>query len=58
MGASGNDKTWISNVFGVQACRQFFKDKYVWLPELIDELTAAKYAADGSYRKIVINTRR
>lgn len=27
--------------------------KYVRLPELIDELTAAKYAADGSYRKIV-----
>jgi len=27
MGASGNGKTWISNAFGVQACRQFFKEK-------------------------------
>lgn len=53
MGASGNGKTWISNAFGVQACRQFFKARYIRLPELIDELTAAKYAADGSYRKIV-----
>lgn len=53
MGASGNGKTWISNAFGVQACRQFFKVKYIRLPELIDELTAAKYSADGSYRKIV-----
>ena len=53
MGASGNGKTWISNAFGVQACRRFFKVKYIRLPELIDELAAAKYAADGSYRKIV-----
>lgn len=53
MGASGNGKTWISNAFGVQACRLFYKVKYIRLPELIDELKAAKYAADGSYRKIV-----
>lgn len=53
MGASGNGKTWTSNAFGVQACRQFFKVKYVRLPELIDELEAAKHVADGSYRKIV-----
>lgn len=36
MGASGNGKTWISNAFGIQACRQFFKVKYIRLPELID----------------------
>ncbi len=24
MGASGNGKTWISNAFGIQACRQFY----------------------------------
>lgn len=53
MGASGNGKTWISNAFGVQACRHFFKVKYIRLPELIDELEAAKYAADGSYRRLV-----
>lgn len=53
MGASGNGKTWISNAFGVQACRYSFKVRYIRLPELIDELEAAKYAADGSYRKIV-----
>ena len=53
MGASGNGKTWISNAFGVQACRSSFKVRYIRLPELIDELEAAKYAADGSYRKLV-----
>lgn len=58
MGASGNGKTWISNAFGVQACRQFHKVKYIRLAELIDELNAAKYSADGSYRKIVTKYKR
>lgn len=49
MGASGNGKTWISNAFGVHACRQF----YIRLPELLDELAVAKYEADGSFRKLI-----
>ena len=53
MGASGNGKTWIANAFGIQACRQFKKVKYIRLPELIDELALAKYEADGSYRKLI-----
>jgi len=53
MGASGNGKTWISNAFGVHACRQFYKVKYIRLPELLDELAVAKYEADGSFRKII-----
>ncbi|MGD6901377.1 ATP-binding protein, partial [Bacillus infantis] len=50
MGASGNGKTWLSNAFGIQACRQFHKVKYIRLPELLDELAVAKYEADGSFR--------
>ena len=53
MGASGNGKTWISNAFGVHACRQFYKVKYMRLPELLDELAVAKYEADGSFRKLI-----
>jgi len=53
MGASGNGKTWIANAFGIQACRQLRKVKYIRLPELIDELALAKYEADGSYRKLI-----
>ena len=53
MGASGNGKTWLSNAFGIQACRQFHKVKYIRLPELLDELAAAKYEADGSFRKLI-----
>ncbi|WP_028274847.1 IS21-like element helper ATPase IstB [Atopococcus tabaci] len=53
MGASGNGKTWLSNAFGVQACRQHYKVKYVRLPELLDEFMAAKNEADGSFRKLI-----
>lgn len=53
MGVSGNGKSWMSNAFGVQACRQFKKVKYIRLSELIDELKVARFEADGSYRKLV-----
>ncbi|WP_147533023.1 ATP-binding protein [Bacillus marasmi] len=58
MGASGNGKTWISNAFGVHACRQFYKVKYIRLPELLDELAVAKYEADGSFRKLIQKYRK
>ena len=58
MGASGNGKTWISNAFGVHACRQFYKVKYIRLPELLDELTLAKHQADGSFRKLLQKYRK
>jgi len=32
---------------------QFYKVKYIRLPELLDELSLAKLAADGSYRKLI-----
>ena len=58
MGASGNGKTWLSNAFGIQACRSFHKVKYIRLPELLDELETARYLADGSYRKLVMKYKR
>lgn len=53
MGASGNGKTWLSNAFGVQACRQQYKVKYVRLPELLDEFISARNEADGSFRRLI-----
>lgn len=58
MGASGNGKTWLANAYGVQACRQFKKVKYIRLPELIDELKVARFEANGSYRKLVNKYRK
>ncbi|WJV19371.1 IS21-like element helper ATPase IstB [Rossellomorea marisflavi] len=58
MGASGNGKTWIANAFGVQACRQFHSVKYIRLPELLDELSVAKFEADGSFRRLIQKYRK
>lgn len=48
-GPTGSGKTFMACAFGVSACRQYHKVKYVRLPELLDELALAKLAADGSY---------
>lgn len=53
MGATGNGKTWLSNTFGIQAWPQFYKVKYIRLPELLDELAVAKHEAEGSFRKLI-----
>lgn len=49
IGASGTGKTWISCAFGVNACRQRYRVKYIRLPELMSEFEAAKI--QGTYRK-------
>lgn len=33
MGASGNGKTYLACAFGIAACRQFYKVKYIRLPD-------------------------
>ncbi|MED1563855.1 ATPase AAA [Alkalihalobacillus alcalophilus ATCC 27647 = CGMCC 1.3604] len=52
-GPTGSGKTFLATAFGVSACRQFYNVKYIRLPELLDELSLAKLAADGSYRKLL-----
>lgn len=52
-GPTGSGKSFLATAFGVSACRQFYNVKYIRLPELLDELTLAKLAADGSYRKCI-----
>lgn len=52
-GPTGSGKSFMATAFGVSACRQFYKVKYIRLPELLDELLLAKLSADGSYRKLI-----
>jgi len=51
MGATGNGKTYISNAFGMTACRAFYTVKYIRLPELLGELAVAR--GEGRYAKAV-----
>lgn len=50
-GASGNGKTYLGCAFGIAACRQFYKVKYIRLPDLLDELAVAR--GEGIYRKVI-----
>ncbi|MFD1707937.1 ATP-binding protein, partial [Siminovitchia sediminis] len=50
-GASGNGKTYLACAFGIAACRQFYKVKYVRLPDLLDELAVAR--GEGIFRKVI-----
>src|SRR5690625_4083462 len=52
-GPTGSGKSFLASAFGVSACRQFYKVKYIRLQELLDELTLAKLAANRSYRKLI-----
>jgi DNA replication protein DnaC len=54
MGASGNWKTWLATALGIAACRQFFKVRYVRLPELLDDLLVAKNEVNGDFKKILV----
>ncbi|WP_368502790.1 IS21-like element helper ATPase IstB (plasmid) [Alkalihalophilus sp. As8PL] len=50
-GASGNGKSYLGCAFGINACRQFYKVKYVRLPDLFDELTVAR--GEGIFKKVM-----
>ncbi|MGP4073744.1 IS21-like element helper ATPase IstB [Piscibacillus sp. B03] len=50
-GASGNGKSYIACAFGMAACRNFYKVKYVRLPDLLDELTVAR--GEGIFQKVM-----
>jgi len=38
IGASGSGKTWISNVFGVNACMKRYRVQHTRLPDFFQEI--------------------
>lgn len=55
-GASGAGKTYMGCAFGVSACRQLCKVKYIRLPELLEDLNIAR--GEGLYKKTLANYRK
>ena len=49
-GATGSGKTYMACAFGLEACKQHFKTKYVRLPDLLLELELARN--EGTYKKV------
>lgn len=48
-GATGSGKTYLACAFGMEACKQRYKTKYVRLPDLLMELDMAR--SDGNYKR-------
>jgi len=48
-GATGSGKTYLACAFGMEACKQRFKTKYIRLPDLLLELEMAR--SDGTYKR-------
>ena len=49
-GVTGSGKTYMACAFGLEACKQYFKTKYVRLPDLLLELEVARN--EGTYKKV------
>ena len=49
-GATGSGKTYMACAFGMEACKQRYKTKYVRLPDILLELDLAR--TDGTYKKV------
>ncbi len=49
-GATGSGKTYMACAFGLEACKQHFKTKYIRLPDLLLELEIARN--EGTYKKV------
>ena len=49
-GATGSGKTYMACAFGMEACKQRYKTKYVRLPDLLLELELAR--TDSTYKKV------
>lgn len=51
LGASGAGKTYVACAFGIAACRNFFRVKYIRLPDLLNDLAVAH--GTGTYQKVM-----
>lgn len=56
LGASGAGKTYLGCAFGIAACRNFLRVKYVRLPELFNDLAVAR--GTGTYQKVMRQCKR
>jgi DNA replication protein DnaC len=56
LGASGAGKTYLACAFGIAACKNFLRVKYVRLPDLLNDIAVARGA--GTYKKLMQQYKR
>ena len=50
-GATGSGKTYLGCAFGMEACKQYYRTKYVRLPDFLIDLEYAR--SNGTYKKVM-----
>lgn len=50
-GATGSGKTYMACAFGMEACKRYFKTRYIRLPDLLIDLEMAR--SEGTYKKVM-----
>jgi len=50
-GATGSGKTYMACAFGMEACKQYYKTKYVRLPDFLIDIEMSRN--DGTYKKVM-----
>lgn len=50
-GATGSGKTYLANAFGMEACKQYYKTRYIRLPDFLIDLEYAR--SEGTYKKVM-----
>jgi DNA replication protein DnaC len=56
LGASGAGKTYMACAFGIAACKNFLRVKYVRLPDLLNDIAVARNV--GTYKKLLQQYKR
>lgn len=51
LGAAGAGKSYLGCAFGVAACRNFLRTRYIRLPELFNDLLVAR--GEGAYKQLI-----
>lgn len=51
MGATGSGKTYMACAFGMEACKQYLRTRYIRLPDFFIEIEMAR--SNGTYQKIM-----
>lgn len=50
-GATGSGKTYLANALGIEACKHFYKTRYVRVPDMLLELKVAR--CNDTYNKVL-----
>ena len=50
-GATGSGKTYMACAFGMEACKRYYKTRYIRLPDLLIDLEMAR--GEGAYKKVM-----